>query len=151
MVALGWYMLSIEDQPGSRRWFDLHISLGLTAAVLIALRLAWRLGHAPAVLEPADAGWQHLAARTSHALIYCTLVALPLTGYLGAAFSGRKVAAWGIAFLAWASKNERVAELLFGLHSVTAWTLVALVALHVLAALKHLLVDRDGVFERMWP
>ena len=42
-VALGWYMLSIEDKPGSSWYFALHVSLGLTLVALVALRVAWRL------------------------------------------------------------------------------------------------------------
>ena len=34
-------------------------------------------------------------------------------------------------------------------HSVTTWILVGLISLHALAGLKHLLIDRDGVFQRM--
>jgi cytochrome b561 len=36
------------------------------------------------------------------------------------------------------------------MHQITAWILVALVAVHALGGLKHLLVDRDRVFQRMW-
>jgi cytochrome b561 len=42
-----------------------------------------------------------------------------------------------------------LAEIFFEAHSLTAWILVALVSLHVLAGLKHLLIDRNGVFQRM--
>ena len=94
------------------RWFTLHISLGLTAAGLIALRLAWRLRHPPAALSLAVAGW-------------------------------------GVALPDWAAKNDQLKEQLFQLHPVAAWALVGLVAVHVLAALKHLIIDRDGVFDRM--
>mgnify|MGYP003296379857 CR=1 FL=1 len=53
-VGLGMYMMAIEEQPGSGWYFALHVSFGLTVAVLIALRIVWRLGHKPAPL-PASA------------------------------------------------------------------------------------------------
>ena len=44
-LALGWYMLSIEEQPGSEWYFALHISIGLTIALLVVLRIFWRMRH----------------------------------------------------------------------------------------------------------
>lgn len=148
-IALGWYMLSIEDQPGSGGYFALHISLGLTAALLIALRVIWRLQQAPPALPPGLPGWQRRAARTSHGLLYLLMLLMPLTGYLGAAFSGEAMSWFGIALPGWLAKNESLKEQLFTAHSVIAWALVAVVAVHVLAAIKHLLVDKNTVFQRM--
>jgi cytochrome b561 len=50
----------------------------------------------------------------------------------------------------WAAPNHDMAERFFDLHSTLIWIVVALVALHVAGALKHLLVDKDRVFQRMW-
>ena len=152
LIGLGWYMLSVEDTPGSESLFALHVSLGLTAALLIALRLTWRLRNRPEPLASAIIpAWQSHAARATHVLMYLLLVAMPITGYLGASFSGETVAYFGIALPSWASKNTGLKEQLFNAHSLIAWVLVAAIGLHVLAALKHLLIDQDGVFLRMWP
>ena len=148
-VALGWYMLSIEKQPGSDWYFALHISLGLTAALLIVLRVAWRLQQTPHALPPGLPGWHRQAARTSHGLLYALMLLMPLTGYLGAAFSGEAMTWFGIVLPGWLAKNESLKEQLFTAHSVIAWVLVAVVVVHVLAALKHLLIDKDTVFQRM--
>lgn len=143
-------MVSIEEDPASAPLFALHISLGLTAALLIALRLAWRFGNRP---QSAQEGprWQTQAARLAHWLLYLLLVLMPLTGFLGASFGGEGTAFFGLALPQWAQPNDALKEQFFGIHSFSAWLLVALVSLHVLAALKHLLVDRNGVFWRMWP
>lgn len=149
-IGMGWYMLSIEDQPGSGWYFDLHISLGLTAALLVALRIGWRLRQAPPVAPRELAGWQRRAARSSHVLLYVLMVLMPLTGYLGAAFGGEAMSYFGVPLPAWVTKNEGLKEQLFTVHSIMAWALVGMVALHVLAALKHLVIDKDTVFRRMW-
>ena len=150
-VGLGWYMLSIEKQPGSGWYFALHVSLGLTAAALIGLRMAWRIGNPPDPLPASVPPWQMSAIRMSHRLLYTLMFLMPLTGYLGAAFSGDGVSYFGLPLPDWASPNDAWKERFFGLHSIIAWTLVGLVGLHVLGALKHLLIDKDGVFWRMWP
>jgi cytochrome b561 len=44
-----------------------------------------------------------------------------------------------------------VGEAILKVHQVAAFTLVALVALHVAAALHHHIVRRDGALRRMLP
>ena len=46
-IGLGWYMLSVEKEPGSETLFALHISIGLTIALLLALRVVWRAANRP--------------------------------------------------------------------------------------------------------
>ena len=150
-VALGWYMLSIEDQPGSAWYFALHLSIGLTIAALVALRVVRRLGHAPPSLPASVSLWEAKCARVSHLLLYIVMVLLPVTGYLGASVSGDPMSYFGLPLPAWSAKNEALKELFFGAHSVIAWMLLVLVAVHVLGAVKHLVKDKDGVFWRMWP
>lgn len=150
-VALGWYMLSIEDQPGSEWYFALHVSLGLTIAALVALRVVRRVGHAPHPLPASVARWEVKSSRASHLLLYLAMVLLPVTGYLGASFSGDPVSYFGLPLPGWSAKDDALKELFFSAHSVIAWMLVGLVVVHVLAAVKHLVKDKDGVFGRMWP
>ena len=150
-IGLGWYMLSIEDTPGSAAYFALHVSLGLTAALLIALRLIWRLSNRPIPLPATLPAWQVKVANLTHVLLYVLLVLMPITGFLGASVSGEPIAFFGISLPVWTSENDTLKEQLFTAHSFIAWALVALVLLHVLGALTHLLIDKDSVFGRMWP
>lgn len=50
MLAVGWYMTAIEDDPGSKIYFMLHKSFGLIVLLLAVLRLLWRLGNRPRAL-----------------------------------------------------------------------------------------------------
>ena len=150
-IGLGWYMLSIEDTPGSAAYFALHVSLGLTAALLIALRLMWRLRNRPAPMPATLPARQVKVASLTHVLLYVLLVLMPITGFLGVFASGEPTAFFGIPLPVWTSGNNTLKEQFFTVHSLIAWALVALVLLHVLGALKHLLVDKDSVFRRMWP
>ncbi len=150
MVALGWYMTAIEDSPGSEWYFNLHKSIGLIVATLVVLRLVWRLSHAPQALPAHLPQWKMKFAVLTHWLLYTCMIVMPTTGFLGASLSKDGVAFFGMALPVWASPNHDLAEQFFGIHSIAAWVLVALVTLHALAGLKHLLVDKDGVFQRMW-
>src|SRR5688572_8389659 len=106
-IYLGWWMIEIPKYPVGVRagWFNLHKSIGLTIALLIVLRLAWRLRHAPPPLPASVPRWQARAAGISHFLLYAALLLQPLVGYLGSSFSGYPIKYFGIAMprLAWES------------------------------------------------
>src|SRR5215217_9665047 len=67
-IGLGLWMIGIPKSPPGIRayWFNVHKSIGLTIAVLVLLRLAWRLAHRPPALPGTLAAWQRTAARISH-------------------------------------------------------------------------------------
>jgi cytochrome b561 len=150
MVSLGWYMMTIEHEPQGPRYFTLHMSVGMIVFVLVLARLLWRLGHKPAKL-PADVPrWQVMASNIVEGLLYVCMVLLPVTGFLGASHTKRGVSFFGVNLPAWVAPNHGTAEQFFEIHETIVWILVALVVVHVAAALKHLLIDRDRVFRRMW-
>ncbi|MGB2818418.1 MAG: cytochrome b [Burkholderiaceae bacterium] len=152
-IALGWWMIDIPKQPPGVRayWFNVHKSIGITLGVLIVLRLSWRLTHRPPDLPASAAAWQARAARASHALLYVCMLAMPLAGYFGSVFSGYPIKYFGVTLPAWGWKDEALKDLFSAMHFTAALVFMLLIAVHVLAALKHWLIDRDGVFHRMLP
>lgn len=149
MLALGWYMMEVEDDPGSDVYFKLHKSLGLLLLLLLAARAAWRLGHRPASLPRSVAPWQAGLSRLGHGLLYAGMLLVPVAGLAGALLSKSGVAFFGLALPRWFAPDHALAEQWFELHELGAWTLAGLIVLHALAGLKHLLLDKDGVFQRM--
>lgn len=148
-TALGLFMMSIEDEPGSGWYFDLHKSVGIVIALLVGARVVWRLKNRPEPLPASVPIWQAKLAVATQAMLYLLMVLVPLAGYLGASFSKAGVRFFGLATPPWALPDHDLAEQFFGIHSVLVWVLIALAALHVAGAMKHLLLDRDGVFQRM--
>ena len=150
MVALGWYMMEIEDDPGSIWFFNLHKSIGLVIAGLVLLRLVWRLGHPPEPLPASLPSWQVSASRATHWLLYAAMFAMPTFGIIGSLLSKKGIVFFGTTLPRVFEANHDLAEVFFDAHSFTTWLLVVLVAVHALAGLKHLVIDKDGVFQRMW-
>ncbi|HEU0199683.1 MAG TPA: cytochrome c peroxidase [Burkholderiaceae bacterium] len=152
-IALGWWMIDIPKLPPGVRayWFNLHKSIGLTIALLVFVRILWRLAHRPPPLPNAVPAWQRRAAAVNHALLYGCLVVMPLAGYLGSTFSGYPIKYFGIALPNWGWDAPAFKALASTVHLGAAWLFMALIAVHIGAALKHWLVARDGVFERMLP
>ena len=152
-VALGWWMVDIPKSPPGVRawWFNLHKSIGLTIGVLMLARLGWRLGHRPPPLPASMPSWQRVSAGVSHFLLYACLILQALWGYLGSTFTKYPIKYFGVTLPHWGWDSPQLKDLFSALHLGTAWLLMGVLVVHFGAALKHLLVNRDGVFQRMWP
>jgi len=151
-IAFGWWMQEIPKDPVGPRVnaFNLHKSIGLTILALMALRLIWRATHRPPAL-PAMPAWQARAARINHWVLYTCLFLQPMSGYVGSAVSGYPVRYFGMLLPAWAAKSIPLKDFLSDVHLVNSGILVAAIAVHIAAALKHQFVERDGLLWRMWP
>lgn len=152
-LTLGWTMIEIPVKPVGVRayWFNLHKSIGVTIALLALVRLGWRWRHPAPPLPATVPLWQRRAAAASHALLYVCLIGMPLIGFLGSTFSGYPIKYFGITLPQWGHKSDELKSFFSAVHLGLAWVFMTLITLHVSAAIKHLLVDRDGVFWRMWP
>ena len=159
-LAIGFFMEGFE--PKLRVFVvGLHVSAGLTALVLTVFRAVWRLMH-PAPPFPGDmAGWERGLAHTAHAIIYVMMFAMPLTGWaIISAHPPRPGASplfWGLFHVPTLSPISHLAptvqkaahESFVEVHSVGGWIFVALLLLHVGAALKHQFYDRQAELARM--
>jgi cytochrome b561 len=149
-LTWGWVMQAIPKQPPGLRAdaFNVHKSIGLTILALMILRALWRWRH-PAPPLPAMPAWQATAARANHAVIYACLFLMPLAGYLGSVFSGYPVKYFGVTLPAWGWKDDAIKSAMSVAHFTVSWVLLLAVGLHVAAAMKHWLWDRDGLVARM--
>jgi cytochrome b561 len=150
-LSLGLYMHDLPISPARLKLFNWHKWAGITILVLSALRLLWRLRHAP----PPDAPmppWQSAAAHTVHRLLYLLFFAVPLAGWAYSSASGFPVVWFGVLPLPdWVPVDRAWAAVLKATHKTLAITLGVLVLLHLAAALKHQFIDRDGLLRRMRP
>jgi cytochrome b561 len=138
--------------PTRTEVFAWHKTLGATILVLALLRLAVRLLNPPPPYPSNYPRWQRFAAVWNHRLFYVLLIALPLTGL--AAVSGR--AEDGTVPLLFGLKLPAIPGISpendFGdVHVVLVWTTLALVVLHVSAALYNQFLSPTNVADRMWP
>lgn len=128
-----------------------HKSFGMTVLMLIAVRLAWRLGNqVPA--SPDMRSWARHLAHLTHWGFYLLLVAIPISGWILSSASNLTVS-WFQLFT-WpdlVEVNTVVAERSKTLHHVLVATLVAMIVLHIAAAVLHQFVWRDGLILRMLP
>lgn len=151
-VTLGWVMVSWRLSPTKLELYALHKSLGITLLLIVLMRMAWRFVNVTPPAPPSMAGWEARAARTTHALLYLLLLALPLTGYLINSASNFPLVVWGVLPLPnLTDESESLQLAAETAHGLLFWLLAVLVALHVAAALRHHWVLKDSVLRRMLP
>jgi cytochrome b561 len=150
--ALGLYMHELPLSPTKLKLYSYHKWIGVTIFALVLFRLAWRLGHRPPPPPPSMPVWQHHAASAAHLALYLLTLAIPVSGWLMSSASGFQVVYLGMLPIPdLLGKDKGLAEQLKQAHEFLNIVMFAVVVLHVAAALKHHLMDRDDVLSRMLP
>ncbi|NML61410.1 cytochrome b [Massilia sp. RP-1-19] len=151
--TLGLVMTDIPGlTPTKLRYFSWHKWLGVTVLLLAVLRVLWRLFHPSPAYPASMARWQQSAANGLHFLLYVLIFAVPLSGYFYSLASGVPVVYLGLFELPVLFKaSTELKPVLKAVHFWLNMLLAGSVGIHVAGALKHQLVDRDGVLRRMLP
>ena len=146
-VWLGFTFAEMERGPGRAMYFTWHKTVGATILVLSIIRLLYRLKNPPPPFPPELPRWERVVAVWNHRAFYFLLIALPLTGLI--AVSGR-ADTWstplvgGIPLPVVPGVSESTGEMSGGVHEVLVFTTLALLLLHIGAALKQQFFDRPG-------
>lgn len=149
--AIGLLMVDMRLSPRKLQLVSWHKWIGVTVFFLAWIRLAWRLYRPAPALLPMPA-WQRRAARLGHAGLYALLVAIPLSGWLYSSAAGVTTVWLGLVPLPdLVAPDAALKDVLVQVHQWLNWTLATLVVIHVAAALKHHLFDRDETLLRMLP
>ena len=152
MLLLGYYMVDLpKGTPNRADYFNLHKSFGVLAGILILLRVYWRLTHPVLPIQGDTPRWTDKLATWAQRLLYGCMILQPASGYLSSSFNKYGVKFFGVALPNWGWEDAPLRSLFNSFHYLIAMLFIALIVLHVLGALKHLLVQRDGVFQRMLP
>lgn len=146
-----------EDLPRDQHMVMMgyHKATGVVILLLTLVRIGWRLVNKPPALLDGLKAWEVALAKVTHGLFYLLMLAVPLAGLgLHSAFGkGQPVSLFGLVdFPALPVGSDKPTIGLFHeLHEVTATAMLVLLGIHVLAALKHQFLDRDGTLARMSP
>lgn len=147
IIGLLWLGLYFHEMPtGDERlyWLRLHVALAALSFLLLAFRVVWRF----AVRSPDAVSQPRVTTRVTratHGLLLFSIVFLLVTGPLMVWTLGRPIAVFDwFAIPSPLGKLPVLHEALEGVHAVVSRVLLVLIVLHVLGALKHMLVDRNG-------
>jgi cytochrome b561 len=156
LFVLGLYMTSLPFSPQRLKLYNWHKWAGVVVLTLSFVRLMWRLTHRPPALPAAVAqampAWQHWAHHGTHYALYALFFAVPLLGWAYSSAAGFPIVVFGVLPLPdFVAASKPLADAIKPWHGYAAYAMAALVLLHVAAALKHQLIDRDGLLARMLP
>lgn len=149
--TLGVYMVGLPKSDFRARLFTYHRWVGMTIWLLAVFRLAWRLTHPVPGMPAGTPAWERAVARLVHRLLYFLILFIPITGWLMSSALDLKTVYLGLIPVPdLLTKNDQVAEALELVHGALNLSLFTLVGLHVAAALKHHIINRDDVLKRMF-
>jgi cytochrome b561 len=132
--------------------YSWHKLIGFTVLWIVVARIIIKLRTVTPPYPATMPRWQSAAAHGLHGLIYVLLLVVPLSGWAGvSAFPALvTVGGYNLPPMPFVPVNETLAKSVFQFHGAAAITLAVLVVGHIGAAVMHLIVFRDGVFQRMW-
>jgi cytochrome b561 len=140
---------------------QLHKSVGITVLLLSLARLAWRLTHSPPGFPEHMPAWEKFGASAAHWVLYILMIGIPLSGWAMVSVSPTnlktilfKTVTWPhIGFLNRLAPDQKKAAdaVLDPLHHLLGYAMLALLVVHILAALKHQFWDKDEVLGHMLP
>lgn len=152
VFTLGFYMVDLKLSPTKLKLFAYHKWIGISIFVLMLLRLAWRWRHSPPPLPATMPGWAQRIAEITHRLLYLLVLLVPLSGWLMSSAKGFQTVLFGVLPIPdLLAKDAALGAALEPTHWMLNKMLLGAAALHIAAALKHAIVDRDGVLQRMLP
>lgn len=152
-LYIGFTFSDMPRGPARGELFTWHKTVGATILVLSLVRLGWRLAHKPPPFPEELPRWERVVAVWNHRAFYALLILLPLTGLatVSAGRSGTTDLLGGIPLPLIPGLPDATGDAFGGAHEVLVFVTLALVVLHVGAALKHQFVDRARVAGRMPP
>ena len=147
---LGLITWGVEEEQSQRSfYFNLHKSVGLSLLMLIVLRMYWRFTHRPPAFLNSMKLWEKRLAKATHHSLYLLMILIPLAGIIMSAASKYGVKWFGIKVIP-GFDDKAIRELFYEFHEIFGLLLLLILILHILGAVKHSIVDKDGTLRRMW-
>jgi cytochrome b561 len=152
LLALGFYMHDLPLSPDKLKLYSWHKWAGVSAFLLVLVRLAWRTTHRPPPLPATMAPAMRIAAHAGHVLLYALMLAIPLSGWLMSSAKGFQTVWFGVLPIPdLLAKDKETGDLLQTVHMSLNLVFTVAIAGHIGAALKHHFIDRDDILTRMLP
>ncbi|MGL1958069.1 MAG: cytochrome b [Colwellia sp.] len=152
LFALGLYMVELTYyDTWYRGSLDLHKSVGISLAVILILRIVWRIINVAPKSAVINASQRDIKfAHYAHLILYGFMIILMLSGYLISTADGRAIDIFGvlsISALPFSIENQE--DIAGNIHEILAWGLVLLSLGHGLMAIKHHFINKNNTLLRM--
>ena len=152
LLGLGMYMADLPLSPDKLRLYSWHKWAGVTAFLLLLIRVLWRVTNRPPALPASMPKPMQLTAHAGHFALYALMFAIPLSGWLMSSAKGIQTVYFGVLPIPdLLEKNKELGHLLGEVHESLSWLFILVLVGHIAAALKHHFIDKDDILTRMLP
>jgi cytochrome b561 len=144
MVELTYYSSWYKTAP------DIHKSVGVILLFLTLIRVFWRATTVKPNPISTHKTWEKRGAHLAHKLLYVLMIAIMVSGILISTADGRGI--WVFNWFELPGVGELFtdqADLAGLFHQYAAYSLITLVIVHAVGALKHHFIDKDSTLTRM--
>jgi cytochrome b561 len=151
IVLAMWVLgtLSQSAPEGDTSLVDLHTSIGVSAYVLLWARIIWRISVGHPGPRPRQAALLFPLAKFFHHMLLLAIAVMLLSGPLMVWTDGGAIQVFGLAIPSPLHALPAVHDVLRQIHGYTAAFILIGIVLHVLAVFKHMIVNRDGTFDKI--
>lgn len=151
LFAIGLWMDGLDYYDA---WYQkapaLHISVGVVFIALLVLRIINRLSTKFPPALPSHSKLERVLAKIGHFGLYALMCIMAISGYLLAGVEGQGVELFSLLTLPGLPVGDASFEdSLKEFHEICAFALIGLACIHIIAALKHAIFDKDSTLKRM--
>ncbi len=152
LIGFGLYMTSQTFTPEIFTLYKWHKTIGVLVLALVVARVVWRFVSPPPPLPANTPPLERWAAHLTHLLIYVAIIVIPVSGWLmSSAAPFPNLILGNIQLPALIGQDEAASKFFSAVHYWAGRALMALLVLHVGAALLHHFIRRDQILVRMLP
>lgn len=148
LLVLGLYMTGLPNSDSKFGLYDIHKEFGILILGLVCLRISWRLANVVPPLTSIGRLEHALAWFVQWALYFC-MFAMPLSGLFMTSAAGYQAHFFGWAVPSVMEPNKALAPVFAFIHEWLGYSLIALIVLHALGAIKHHFYDKTDILKRM--
>lgn len=152
LITLGFVMTDMPLSPEKLQYYSWHKWAGVSVFMLAWLRLAWRVLNPPPTYPQTMSRLMQYFAHLGHAALYVLMIVIPVSGWLLSSAKGVQTVWFGVLPLPdLLERDKELGHILHEVHETLNYVLLFMLSGHVIAALKHHIVDRDDILKRMLP
>lgn len=144
---------SAPTREASGEIMGTHFAIGVVIFLLVIARFIWRMVNPPPSPMQSHAEWEKTLARVTHLLMYALLLVMPLAGWYAKSKFESPINVFGLFEVPPlpVTPDPEMGKAIFEGHELAGKVLIALIVVHILATIKHMLIDKDGAIYRMLP
>lgn len=129
----------------------LHKATGILLLVLVIIRIGWRMTHRAPAYPASMTAMERFLSTAAHHTLYLMMLLIPISGWIMSSPGPRPISFFGLFDVPKFAvvKDSMLHEISHEGHELLGFAMIALLVIHIAAALRHHIVLKDGILARM--